>query len=476
MNESDRPDASGTQKVARADPALAERRFKAAIDTVSDAFYALDEDWRFVIFNAAAQSYFGIPAKAVLSKCIWDTFPQGRGTAFHEACRRAKDEGARSRLAMPSALRPGRMVELNVAPWEGGVCVAITDVTDRKSKEDQVHQLMREVNHRSKNLLAVVQAVARQTAAKSPKDFVVSFEQRLLALAAAQDLLIKGQWRQVGLEELVRAELGHFGALIGRRIILEGPAIAITPAAAQALGMAFHELATNAAKYGALSNDVGAVTITWRRIEQDADAQLQIEWREVGGPRVTPPVSKGFGSVVTGPMVRSGLNADVDVAFNPEGLTWRMTCDARWSVAGDAAEVSDAEEGAPSVRATPRPARGRILIVEDEPLVGMEIAEALTEAGFTVLGPVASNLDALGLVAEHGCDAAVLDVNLGAETSEVLATKFTAEGVPFVTLTGYARDQVPAAFLSAPTLSKPISTEIVLAELAGCMARTRPLS
>ena len=136
----------------------------------------------------------------------------------------------------------------------------------------EVSQLMREVNHRSKNLLAVVQAVARQTAAKSPKDFVSSFEQRLLALAKAQDLLIRGEWRHVVLEDLVRAELSHFAALIGRRIILNGPDVAVTPAAAQALGMAFHELATNAAKYGALSNDVGAITVTGLRTKSAANA------------------------------------------------------------------------------------------------------------------------------------------------------------------------------------------------------------
>ncbi len=453
--------------------ARAERRFDAAMNAISDAFYALDGEWRVVVFNPAAEGYFGFPASDVLGKILWDVFPQGRGGRYEEMCRKAKEEGARSTLVMPSALRPGRSVEITFAPWDDGLCVAITDITDRKSKEAQVSQLMREVNHRSKNLLAVVQAVARQTAAKSSKDFVASFEQRLLALAKAQDLLIKGKWRYVGLEELIRAELGHFAALIGRRIIVSGPEMAVTPAAAQTLGMAFHELATNAAKYGALSNDVGAITISWElATPRNDEPELVLEWREMGGPSVAIPTGKGFGSTVIGPMVRSGLGAEVDIAYAPAGLTWRMQCEAGRIVALRETPRANASAREPTAsQEAPSNSRGRILVVEDEPLIGMELADALEHAGFTVLGPVTSSADALALVAKHGCDGAVLDVNLGRETSERLALKFAAEGVPFVTLTGYAADQLPAPFQRAPSLTKPVRIESLVAELAGCVAR-----
>jgi two-component sensor histidine kinase/CheY-like chemotaxis protein len=410
----------------------------------------------------------------VLNKSLWDVFPQGRGRRYEEMCRAAKDKGERSTRVMPSALRPGRSVQITFAPWDDGVCVAITDVTDRKTKEEQVHQLMAEVNHRSKNLLAVVQAVARQTAAKSPKDFVSSFEQRLLALAKAQDLLVQGEWRRVSLKDLIVAELEHFAALVGRRIILDGPDIAVTPAAAQALGMAFHELGTNAAKYGALSNDVGALTITWRLDPSAANGeQLVITWREIGGPTVKEPVSKGFGSSVTGPMVRKGLEAEVDISFLPEGLTWRLSCEAERIIAQGQPPRIEVSEASLQPRAsmTPSSTTGRVLVLEDEPLVGMEIAEALERAGFTVLGPVSSNADAMELLAEQGCDAAVLDVNLGRETSEPTARKLAADNVPFVTLTGYAPDQVPAAFHASRLLTKPILTEVLVAELAKQLGR-----
>ncbi len=454
--------------------AQTERRFEAAINSISDVFYALDQEWRIVVYNAAAERYFHVPAEDVLLRNIWDVFPQGRGGAYEEMCLKAK-EGTRATLVLPSALRPGRIVEIAFSPWDGGVCVAVADVTDRESKEAQVRQLMAEVNHRSKNLLAVVQAVARQTAAKSPKAFVASFEQRLLALAKAQDLLIKGEWRRVGLEDLIRSELEHFAALIGRRIILEGPDVAVTPAASQALGMAFHELATNAAKHGALSNDVGAIRITWELSKpQDSEERLTIVWREVGGPAVEEPISKGFGSSVVGPMVKTGLGAEVDIAFNREGLTWRLDCTAsRILAAGGPIGGRGDQAVAPMKPVATTSAQGRILVVEDEPLVGMEIAEALAQAGFDVLGPAASNVDALALVAEQGCDGAVLDVNLGRETSEPLAAKLKGDGVPFVTLTGYAADQTPPAFRDSAILTKPVLTEILVAELTHRVARAK---
>jgi PAS domain S-box-containing protein len=470
----DEPKAPPRRQSADERLARAERRFAAAMNAIADAFYAMDSEWRIVVFNAAAERYFGFPAPQVLSRNLWDVFPQGRGRRYEAMCRKAK-EGERSTLVMPSALRPGRSVEITFAPWDDGVCIAITDITDRQSKEAQVRHLMAEVNHRSKNLLSVVQAVARQTAAKSPKDFVSSFEQRLLALAKAQDLLIKGAWRHVWLEDLIRSELEHFAALIGRRVILDGPKVAVTPAAAQGLGMAFHELATNAAKYGALSNDVGAITITWR-LEEGAGAQLTLAWREVGGPTVTGPVSKGFGSSVIGPMVRSGLGADVDIAFNPEGLTWRFACPAERVVAPQASPPAETEDAAVEPRAgrSPAQSRGSILVVEDEPLVAMEIADALNQAGFTVIGPVASNADAFAMLAQRSCDGAVLDVNLGHETSEPLALRLAADAVPFVTLTGYSPDQVPAAFQDAPLLTKPIISDVLVAELADRIGRSGP--
>jgi PAS domain S-box-containing protein len=143
------------------------------------------------------------------------------------------------------------------------ICVA-EDVTDQKAHVEQVHLLMREINHRAKNMLSLVQAIARQTAAHDIEDFVDRFTERIQALAANQDLLVRNEWQGVDVEDLVRAQLAHFADLVGSRIKVHGLSLCLNAAAAQAIGLALHELATNAGKYGALSVDAGRVEVGWR--------------------------------------------------------------------------------------------------------------------------------------------------------------------------------------------------------------------
>lgn len=202
------------------------------------------------------------------------------------------------------------------------------DVTDRRQREEQLQLLMREVNHRAKNLLSLVLAIARQTSASDPKEFAARFSDRIQALAANQDLLVQSQWQGIDIEGLVRAQLSHFADLVGTRIRLTGPQLRLKPAAAQGLGLALHELATNAGKYGALSNSGGVVEIEWRV----DDAEFAISWMESGGPAVTTPSRKGFGSTVIVSVVRLSVDGEVDLDYLPGGLTWRLTCPAEKAV------------------------------------------------------------------------------------------------------------------------------------------------
>ncbi len=211
----------------------------------------------------------------------------------------------------------------------------VTDMTERRRYEDHIRLLLSEVNHRSKNMLAVVQAVARQTIASSSEDFLARFGERIRALAAAQDLLIKNEWKGVEVSDLVRSQLSHFGDLMDKRITLDGPVLFVTASASQTVGMALHELATNAGKYGALSNGEGRVTIEWRLDQSVGADTFVMAWTESGGPAVHAPEKRGFGSTVVGRLAEMKLGAKVDLRFASAGLRWRLECAAGAILRGD---------------------------------------------------------------------------------------------------------------------------------------------
>ena len=200
----------------------------------------------------------------------------------------------------------------------------LQDITERKEREEKEHLLMREINHRAKNMLSVVDAIAHQTATKNPEDFIERFSERIQALSANQDLLIRNEWNGVGIEDLVHAQLAPFASLIGSRIAVHGPKLCLKAAGAQAVGLALHELATNAGKYGALSTDMGRVDICW---EIDGDA-LTMSWTERDGPLVSAPKRRGFGTIVMERMAERSVDGTVDLDYPPSGLTWRLTCPA----------------------------------------------------------------------------------------------------------------------------------------------------
>jgi two-component sensor histidine kinase len=210
-----------------------------------------------------------------------------------------------------------------------GASSIVRDITERKKHEEQIELLLREVNHRAKNLLGLVQAIASQTIAADRDDFIARFTERLQALAASQDLLVQSQWRGVEMADLVRSQLAHFKDLMGGRITLEGPAVRVSAEAAQSLGMALHELLTNAAKYGALSGDAGRVTITWRMSEDRVRGKrFHLSWIESGGPPVTAPTRHGFGTAVVEQIPQMQLEAEVAHDYTPRGVSWRIVCPA----------------------------------------------------------------------------------------------------------------------------------------------------
>lgn len=201
-----------------------------------------------------------------------------------------------------------------------------TDITDEIDRQDQIKFLMRELQHRSKNMLALVQGIARQTIGAESRHFLNSFNERITALSLSQDLLMESGWRGTNIRELIASQLGHVENEIDNRIHLSGPDTRINAGCSQTLGIALHELATNAQKYGALSNETGEVDINWtvNSTAGDEGPVFEIHWKERGGPVVKSPARNGFGSTVLNRMCRSAFSGDVVLDFAPDGLFWSL--------------------------------------------------------------------------------------------------------------------------------------------------------
>ena len=220
-----------------------------------------------------------------------------------------------------SRAQPIRNSAGEVTMWFG----TNTDITQQREHEEQIELLMGEVSHRSKNMLAIVQSILHRTARDVAPEFVAGFEKRIAALAANQDMLIHRGWSGASMSEIVHSQLASVRDLLDHRVKCDGPGdLVIRPRAAEALGLAIHELVTNAVKYGALSNPVGQVALSWSEDRSGAEPMFRAEWRESGGPAVVRPSHSGFGTVLIDRNVRAALGGKVKLDFDPAGLVWTV--------------------------------------------------------------------------------------------------------------------------------------------------------
>jgi two-component sensor histidine kinase/PAS domain-containing protein len=205
-----------------------------------------------------------------------------------------------------------------------------TDITERKAAEAHQRFLLQELSHRSKNLLSIVQAIADQTLrdCSNLKEFQNRFDGRLRGLAASNTLLARGDWRGSSLSALIEFQLVPFIDLPSPQIDIQGPKVDLTAEAAQAIGLALHELATNAVKHGALSVPQGSLSISWEVDQSGSGEGFKLHWRERGGPPVTAPKRTGFGHVVMKKMIEQAVQGTVELNFAPEGLQWSLQAPA----------------------------------------------------------------------------------------------------------------------------------------------------
>lgn len=197
-----------------------------------------------------------------------------------------------------------------------------TDITEQRDREQQIDLLMREIAHRAKNMISIIQAIVTRTTDKEASAKLVA---RLGALARNQDLLTHRNWRGVTIGDLIVSQLAAVDDLIGTRIVLEGELdTMLSPPAAEAIGLAIHELTTNATKYGALSSNEGKLQISCETSHEQSGKTFRLSWRETGGPPVTAPQKAGFGTVMIERNPRFALNAVVECRFDPSGFVWTL--------------------------------------------------------------------------------------------------------------------------------------------------------
>jgi two-component sensor histidine kinase/DNA-binding response OmpR family regulator len=359
------------------------------------------------------------------------------------------------------------MIAAAVSFDEGGrisrVDGVTVDITDRREAERRQALLAREVDHRARNALAIVQSVIRLTSTHESTDaFKESVDGRVRALAQAHELLAQSRWQGADIVRLVQEELAPYEAN-GTRVKTQGPSVVLPPDRAQTIALILHELATNAAKYGGLSEPTGLVDVSWR-IE---NSSLLLNWIESGGPLVSPPSHQGVGTRIIRASAASikGVRAEFD--WRPEGLTFLMTVPC-----GDAAPQHRAIDHENLVKFQVAAGR-RVLIVEDEALTGMFMHDLIESFGYQVVGPVTNIEDALEAAGTENICVALLDINLRGSTIDPVANVLTSRSIPFALVTGYSSDHIEERFANATILRKPIAPDALRTMVADLVERHR---
>ncbi len=290
---------------------IKQRRKTAQVPIIFLTAYYNDDEYRLEGYGSGAVDFLHKPVNPIVLRTKVAVFAE-----LHR--RRIELEATNETLRLEVASRrsaQAQLREMNLSLEQ--------QVLDRTAHIDL---LMNEVNHRSKNIFSLIIAITKQTVSKHPAEFAETLSARIQALARNHDLVVNGQGGRVELRALVRSQLAHFQDSLDSRITIDGPPLAIAAQAGQSIGMAIHELATNAAKYGALSAPEGCIAVDW---SIDPGGTFEMTWTERGGPPVAKPAKRGFGTRVITQMLELGLEGTVDLDYRDSGLRWRLRCAAR---------------------------------------------------------------------------------------------------------------------------------------------------
>jgi PAS domain S-box-containing protein len=456
-------------------------QFGELLEALPAAVYTTDVDGHITFCNEAAIDLWGVRPRIGTDRWCgsWRLYWPDGTPMPHDQCPMAValKEGRPIRDAEAILERPdGTRVPFIPYPTplrdESGAVVGavnmLVDITSRKQAEDTQKLLVGELNHRVKNTLATVQALARQTLSRAsePASFVASFNGRVDAMARAHAVLTRSSWRGADLAALVREQLLIEGQ--DERVTCAGPEVMLPPQQALHLAMVLHELGTNARKHGALAAPAGRVTVVWT-VETADSRVLHLRWAESGGPRVSASSPAGFGSV----LIRESLKphgGEARMRSEAEGVTWEISLplpEPRAQAREPGRSASDTDIGRVPGEREQDPAHAdlagrRILVVEDEPLLALDVASSLAAAGIVVVGPAATVEEALRQAESAALDGALLDANLDGHPVGEIAAALTRRNVPFAFVTGYGRESLPRAFAGALVVTKPFGSRELL--------------
>ncbi len=323
-HELERRVADRTQELTEA-----KRRFEAALVGSNISMAQQDKELRYTwVHNPPADRN----SVEMIGAHPEDVFPSATAQMVIAAKRRVLETGvaARMEIALPHAGKTLWFDERVEPIYTDGEIVGVTtvaiDVTRHKLHEHHLQNLLRELSHRSKNLLAIVQGIARQTgvSVETFPDYLARFTARLQALSGAHELLVNRSWHGVDLRELVVREVGEDPAMQEERLSISGEPTLVGPEAAQNIALGLHEMASNAYRYGALRSDEGRVAIAWQQIAIEDRRLLELTWVETNGPVVTPPAHDGFGRSLLERLVPRALEGTSELVFAPEGVRWTL--------------------------------------------------------------------------------------------------------------------------------------------------------
>jgi PAS domain S-box-containing protein len=459
-------------------------RLAAIVSSSDDAIISKTLEGRITSWNSGATRIFGYEASEMVGRPILTIVPPELHHEEATILSRLRRGERIDHFDTVRVAKDGRLVEisLTVSPLRDalgrvvGASKVARDVTERKRSEDLQRLLFEELNHRVKNTLATIQAIASQSLRRSPgpEQFVTSFNGRVQALGRAHDLLVRGKMQGTDVEKLVQEQV-VLGPSEGTRVSLSGPFVKLDSRVAVQLALVLHELATNARKYGALSVPGGLLSIRWR-LHTGPGRQLVLDWKESGVGGVRAPTSRGFGTTLIERSFEANGGQAV-IRYGGDGLVCEMRLplpEIEESAANRILHGMSKDVASVSGASRLTDIRGkRVLLVEDEPLIAMEVESQLLQAGCEVVGPAATVERAKALIAEATFDTALIDANLDGNPVDEIAAALTQKGIPFAFATGYGRDALPLPFRDGHLLSKPFDPEQVIAMVQKLLSQRR---